>query len=160
LCFLDGVHLFHDFAADRPSILLWPLCATFVLSGAGVAPACVLSAKKQSGNALIRPVLDFMQTMPAFVYLIPAAMLIRLGRVPGILATAIFALAPAVRLANLGIRQVNNEQVEAGCAFGANRLQLLFKGQLPIALPSIMTGVNCSGCLKRRAANRRVSAPV
>jgi glycine betaine/proline transport system permease protein len=93
-------------------------------------------------NALVRPVLDLMQTMPAFVYLIPAAMLFGLGRVPGILATVIFAMPPAVRLTSLGIRQVNLEQVEAGHAFGANGWQLLFKVQLPIALPTIMTGVN------------------
>ncbi|MFC3109994.1 ABC transporter permease [Undibacterium arcticum] len=105
-------------------------------------PLGIWCAKNNRVNALIRPVLDFMQTMPAFVYLIPAAMLFGLGRVPGILATVIFAMPPAVRLTNLGIRQVNKEQVEAGCAFGSNARQLLFKVQLPIALPSIMTGVN------------------
>lgn len=86
--------------------------------------------------------LDFMQTMPAFVYLIPAAMLFGLGRVPGTIATVIFAMPPVVRLTNLGIRQVNPEQVEAGNAFGCTATQLLFKVQLPIALPTIMTGVN------------------
>src|SRR5690606_26848115 len=80
--------------------------------------------------------------MPAFVYLIPAAMLFGLGRVPGIFATVIFAMPPAVRLTNLGIRQVNKELVEAGQAFGCNRRQLLFKVQLPNAMPSIMAGVN------------------
>lgn len=105
-------------------------------------PLGIWCAKYNRINALVRPILDFMQTMPAFVYLIPAAMLFGLGRVPGILATVIFAMPPAVRLTNLGIRQVNKEQVEAGCAFGSNARQLLFKVQLPIALPSIMTGVN------------------
>lgn len=105
-------------------------------------PLGIWSARNNRINTLIRPVLDFMQTMPAFVYLIPAAMLFGLGRVPGILATVIFAMPPAVRLTNLGIRQVNKEQVEAGNAFGANAFQLLFKVQLPIALPAIMTGVN------------------
>jgi glycine betaine/proline transport system permease protein len=92
--------------------------------------------------ATVRPVLDFMQTMPAFVYLIPAAMLFGLGKVPGVLATVIFAMPPAVRLTNLGIRQVNREQVEAGIAFGCTPRQLLFKVQIPGAMPSIMAGVN------------------
>jgi glycine betaine/proline transport system permease protein len=105
-------------------------------------PLGIWCAKDDRVNATVRPVLDFMQTMPAFVYLIPAAMLFGLGRVPGILATVIFAMPPAVRLTNLGIRQVNKEQVEAGYAFGASGWQLLFKVQLPIALPSVMTGVN------------------
>lgn len=91
---------------------------------------------------IIRPVLDFMQTMPAFVYLIPAAMLFGLGRVPGIIATVIFAMPPAVRLTSLGIRQVNKEIVEAGQSFGCTSRQLLFKVQLPNAMPSIMAGVN------------------
>ena len=105
-------------------------------------PLGIWCANDRRVNALVRPVLDLMQTMPAFVYLIPAAMLFGLGRVPGILATVIFAMPPAVRLTSLGIRQVNLEQVEAGHAFGANAWQLLFKVQLPIALPTIMTGVN------------------
>jgi glycine betaine/proline transport system permease protein len=83
-----------------------------------------------------------MQTMPAFVYLIPAAMVFGLGKVPGIMATVIFAMPPVVRLTSLGIRQVNAEQVEAGNAFGCSGPQLLFKVQLPIALPTIMAGVN------------------
>jgi glycine betaine/proline transport system permease protein len=115
--------------------------ATMVSLFIGI-PLGIWCAKDNRINALVRPVLDFMQTMPAFVYLIPAAMLFGLGRVPGILATVIFAMPPAVRLTNLGIRQVNKEQVEAGYAFGASEWQLLFKVQLPIALPSVMTGVN------------------
>jgi len=99
-------------------------------------------ARNKLVGMLVRPVLDFMQTMPAFVYLIPAAMFFGLGRVPGILATVVFAVPPAVRLTSLGIRMVNKEQVEAGNAFGCTSWQLLFKVQLPIALPSIMAGVN------------------
>ena len=117
------------------------ITATMVSLFIGI-PLGIWCAKDNRINALVRPVLDFMQTMPAFVYLIPAAMLFGLGRVPGILATVIFAMPPAVRLTNLGIRQVNKEQVEAGYAFGASEWQLLFKVQLPIALPSVMTGVN------------------
>jgi glycine betaine/proline transport system permease protein len=89
-----------------------------------------------------KTLLDFMQTMPAFVYLIPAVMFFGLGRVPGIIATVIFAMPPAVRLTALGIQQVPGELVEAGRAFGCHPHQLLFKVQLPNALPSIMAGVN------------------
>lgn len=105
-------------------------------------PLGIWAAKKESVAYVIRPILDFMQTMPAFVYLIPAAMLFGLGRVPGIIATVIFAMPPAVRLTSLGIRMVNKELVEAGQSFGCNSRQLLFKVQLPNAMPSIMAGVN------------------
>jgi glycine betaine/proline transport system permease protein len=105
-------------------------------------PLGIWAARSERVSTTIRPILDFMQTMPAFVYLIPAAMLFGLGRVPGIIATVIFAMPPAVRLTNLGIRQVNNEIVEAGQSFGCNARQLLFKVQLPNAMPSIMAGVN------------------
>jgi glycine betaine/proline transport system permease protein len=83
-----------------------------------------------------------MQTMPPFVYLIPAAIFFGLGKVPGSIATLIFAMPPAVRLTNLGIRQVSEEHVEAGKAFGCTSHQLLFKVQLPLAMPSIMAGIN------------------
>ena len=105
-------------------------------------PLGIWSARSERVATITRPILDFMQTMPAFVYLIPAAMLFGLGRVPGIIATVIFAMPPAVRLTNLGIRQVNKEIVEAGQSFGCNSRQLLFKVQLPNAMPSIMAGVN------------------
>ena len=105
-------------------------------------PLGIWSARSERVATITRPILDFMQTMPAFVYLIPAAMLFGLGRVPGIIATVIFAMPPAVRLTNLGIRQVNKEIVEAGQSFGCNGRQLLFKVQLPNAMPSIMAGVN------------------
>jgi glycine betaine/proline transport system permease protein len=91
---------------------------------------------------LSKTTLDFMQTMPAFVYLIPAVMFFGLGRVPGIIATVIFAMPPAVRLTALGIQQVPVEIVEAARAFGCTNRQLLFKVQLPNAMPSIMAGVN------------------
>ncbi|MCC6076008.1 ABC transporter permease [Pseudomonas sp. GCM10022188] len=105
-------------------------------------PLGIWAARSERVAMITRPVLDFMQTMPAFVYLIPAAMLFGLGRVPGIIATVIFAMPPAVRLTSLGIRQVNKELVEAGQSFGCTSRQLLFKVQLPSALPSIMAGVN------------------
>jgi len=105
-------------------------------------PLGILCARINTVNAVVRPVLDFMQTMPAFVYLIPAAMLFGLGRVPGIIATVIFAMPPVVRLTSLGIRQVSSEQVEAGNAFGCTSSQLLFKVQLPIAIPTIMMALS------------------
>ncbi|MHA6495007.1 ABC transporter permease [Pseudomonas borbori] len=105
-------------------------------------PLGIWAARSERVATIIRPILDFMQTMPAFVYLIPAAMLFGLGRVPGIIATVIFAMPPAVRLTNLGIRQVNKEIIEAGQSFGCTGRQLLFKVQLPNAMPSIMAGVN------------------
>ncbi|MGU3492642.1 ABC transporter permease [Xanthobacteraceae bacterium A53D] len=105
-------------------------------------PLGIAMARSNTVAAVVRPVLDLMQTMPAFVYLIPAAMFFGLGAVPGAIATVIFAMPPVVRLTNLGIRQVNAEFVEAGNAFGCSATQLLFKVQLPNAMPSIMAGIN------------------
>jgi glycine betaine/proline transport system permease protein len=105
-------------------------------------PLGIWTAKNRHVSMVVRPILDLMQTMPAFVYLIPAAMLFGLGRVPGILSTVVFAMPPAVRLTSLGIRHVNREIVEAGQAFGCTPWQLLYKVQFPNALPSIMQGVN------------------
>ncbi|MES2741234.1 MAG: proline/glycine betaine ABC transporter permease [Pseudomonadota bacterium] len=117
------------------------LSATVISLALGV-PLGILAARHRCLNGALRPLLDFMQTMPAFVYLIPAVMLFGLGRVPGIIATVIFAMPPAVRLTTLGILQVDREQLEAGQAFGASGWQLLFKVQLPLALPALMGGVN------------------
>lgn len=105
-------------------------------------PIGIAMARNDSVEMIIRPVLDLMQTMPPFVYLIPAAIFFGLGKVPGAIATLVFAMPPAVRLTNLGIRQVSAENVEAGQAFGCTERQLLFKVQLPLAMPSIMAGVN------------------
>lgn len=105
-------------------------------------PLGIWAARSDRVAAVVRPTLDFMQTMPAFVYLIPAAMLFGLGRVPGVLSTVIFAMPPVVRLTSLGIRQVNKEQVEAGITFGCTPTQVLFKVQIPGAMPSIMAGIN------------------
>jgi glycine betaine/proline transport system permease protein len=105
-------------------------------------PIGIAMARNDTVEMIVRPVLDFMQTMPPFVYLIPAAIFFGLGKVPGAIATLIFAMPPAVRLTNLGIRQVGEENIEAGLAFGCTPRQLLFKVQLPLAMPSIMAGVN------------------
>ena len=117
------------------------LSATLISLLIGLPLGIWVAASRRVG-AVVRPTLDFMQTMPAFVYLIPAAMLFGLGRVPGVLATVIFAMPPVVRLTSLGIRQVNKEQVEAGITFGCTPLQVLLKVQIPGALPSIMAGIN------------------
>ncbi len=105
-------------------------------------PVGIAMARNNTVETIVRPVLDLMQTMPPFVYLIPAAIFFGLGKVPGAIATLVFAMPPAVRLTNLGIRQVSEENVEAGLAFGCTERQLLFKVQLPLAMPSIMAGVN------------------
>lgn len=105
-------------------------------------PLGIWTARSSRASAIARPVLDFLQTMPAFVYLIPAIMLFSVGVVPGIFATILFSLAPGVRLTELGIRGVDNEVVEAGNAFGATPGRILRQIQLPLAMPSIMAGVN------------------
>ena len=105
-------------------------------------PLGVWMARSKVVESISKTTLDFMQTMPAFVYLIPAVMFFGLGRVPGIIATIIFAMPPAVRLTALGIQQVPTEIVEAARAFGCTDRQLLFRVQLPSARPSIMAGVN------------------
>jgi ABC-type proline/glycine betaine transport system permease subunit len=117
------------------------LTAAFLALLMGI-PAGILAGKSDIVENIVRPILDFMQTLPVFVYLIPAVILFGLGPAPGVVATVIFALPPAVRLTNLGIRGVPGELVEAGEAFGCNYMQLLFKVQLPMARPSIMAGVN------------------
>lgn len=105
-------------------------------------PFGILAAKSRIASTVIKPILDFMQTMPAFVYLVPALILFRVGVVPGIVATIIFAMAPGVRLTELGIRRVDREIVEAGQAFGSTPGRILRQIQLPLALPTIMAGVN------------------
>lgn len=117
------------------------LVATFVAILIGL-PLGVLAARHRAVSAVLRPILDLMQTTPPFVYLIPAVFFFGVGLVPGVVATAVFALAPAVRLTELGIRHVDSEVVEAAQAFGSRPLQLLRDVQLPLALPSIMAGIN------------------
>jgi len=117
------------------------LASSFVALVIGM-PIGILMARSDVVESLCRPVLDLMQTMPPFVYLIPAAIFFGLGTVPGAIATVVFSMPPAVRLTNLGIRQVQKEQIEAGLAFGCTRFQLLRKVQLPMAMPSIMAGIN------------------
>ena len=105
-------------------------------------PLGILLARSDRALAVLRPVLDAMQTTPAFVYLVPIVMLFGIGNVPGVVVTVIFALPPLIRLTNLGIRQVPPDLIEAANAFGASPRQLLYKVQIPLAIPSIMAGVN------------------
>jgi glycine betaine/proline transport system permease protein len=105
-------------------------------------PIGILCSRSNAAQNIVTPVLDFMQTMPAFVYLIPAITFFSLGVVPGVIASVIFAIPPTIRLTNLGIRQVPGELMEAASAFGSTSLQKLVKLQLPLALPTIMAGIN------------------
>ena len=129
---------------------LWPAMLdtlALVVSAALLAlliglPIGVLAAQQQLLRAITRPLLDLMQTMPAFVYLIPAVMFFSTGQVPAVIATLIFAMPPVVRLTVLGLRQVPADLLEAGSSFGCTRWQLLWKVQLPSALPTLMAGIN------------------
>ncbi len=105
-------------------------------------PLGILAGRSDRFNSLLRPCLDAMQTTPAFVYLVPIVMLFSIGNVAGVLATIVFSLPPIIRLTSLGIRQVHPELVEAALAFGATGSQVLIKVQIPLALPTIMAGLN------------------
>lgn len=125
------------------------LTLALVLASAGISvifgiPIGIWMAKSKTAENVLTPVLDFMQTMPAFVYLIPAVVFFGIGMVPGVIASVIFAMPPTVRLTNLGIRQVSTELIEAADAFGSTPFQKLYKVQLPMAKKTIMAGVNQS----------------
>jgi glycine betaine/proline transport system permease protein len=129
---------------------LWPetmdtfalvVSATLIALILGI-PAGIWASKSDGFYNFIRPILDFMQTLPAFVYLIPAVLFFGLGKVPGAVATVIFSMPPAVRFTNLAIRQVPKEVVEASDSFGATPWQKLIKVELPIATPTIFAGIN------------------
>lgn len=113
-----------------------------IVSVAVGLPLGVLGARSQVMDNIMRPVLDAMQTMPSFVYLLPGILFFGLGKPAGIFATLIYAVPPVIRLTNLGIRQVSHETVEAARSFGASPWQVLTKVQIPMALPTIMAGIN------------------
>lgn len=140
---LAGLLLIDNLGLWGPSMqsLALVLTASVLAVLIGV-PLGVLCAQSTGVQNTVTPILDFMQTMPAFVYLLPAVSFFSLGVVPGVIASIIFAIPPTIRLTNLGIRQVSPELVEAADAFGSTSGQKLFKLQLPIALPTIMAGVN------------------
>ena len=105
-------------------------------------PIGIAMSNSDRARAAITPILDVMQTMPSFVYLIPVVMLLGIGKIPGLLAVIIYAIPPIIRLTDLGIREVDKEVLEAADAFGANKAQKLFRVQLPLALPTIFAGIN------------------
>lgn len=132
-------------AMDQWSTAMQTLSLVVIATGVTVAiavPIGILAARNDTVSTMVKPVLDFMQTMPAFVYLIPAVTFFSIGVVPGVFSTIIFSLPPGVRLTELGIRQVDAETVEAGEAFGATPRQILRGIQIPLATPTIMAGVN------------------
>lgn len=106
------------------------------------APIGIVMAKSNKVSVVMSPILDTMQTIPTFVYLIPIIMLLGIGKVPGLIAVCIYAIPPIVRLTNLGIREVNAKLIEAGKALGISKFVILYRIEFPLALPSIMTGVN------------------
>ena len=115
--------------------------ATLLCIALGI-PLGILMARSARAQSIVTPILDVMQTIPSFVYLIPVVMLLGIGKVPGLLAVCIYAIPPIVRLTNLGIRLVDKEVLEAADAFGADYKQRLFGVQIPLALPNIFAGVN------------------
>ena len=124
------------------NITLTIIIASVIISIIIGFPTGVLVSASDMLNSFVRPILDTMQTMPSFVYLIPAAMLLGLGNVPAVLATTIYAVPPLIRLTSHGIRQVDREVIEAATAFGSTKWQSLIKVKIPQAMPTIMTGVN------------------
>ena len=127
--------------ADTMRTLAIITVATLLSISIGV-PIGIAMARSDRVQTIVTPILDIMQTMPAFVYLIPVVMLLGIGKVPGILAVLVYAIPPVIRLTNLGIRLVDKDVVEAAIAFGATRRQRLLEVQLPLALPTIMAGIN------------------
>jgi glycine betaine/proline transport system permease protein len=138
-----GLLLIWDLALWDLAMLTFALVISATLLALAIAiPLGILSATNDHVDAVLRVGLDFMQTMPSFVYLIPAVIFFGLGNVPGIIATVVFAMPPAMRLTNLGIRQIPTDLIEVADAFGTTPWQKLVKVQLPVALPTIMAGVN------------------
>ncbi|WP_062310477.1 ABC transporter permease [Demequina rhizosphaerae] len=127
-----------DNAIDSLALVLVAAFLAVVIS----IPLGIWAARNDTVSKILKPVMDFLQTLPAFVYLVPALGLFRIGVAPGIIATLIFAMAPGVRLTELGIRGVDKEVVEAGQAFGAHPRRILRQIQIPLAMPSIMAGIN------------------
>jgi len=127
---------------DLAMMTLAIVIASVILSLVIGIPTGIFMARSDRFESILKPQLDAMQTMPSFVYLIPALMLFGLGKVPAVFATIIYAVPPVIRLTNVGIRQVSPSVVEAARAFGSSSRQILFNVQLPLAIPSIMVGIN------------------
>lgn len=129
-----------DPTLDTLALVLTSVIISIILG----VPLGIWASQSDRFRGIITPILDFMQTMPAFVYLIPAILFFGIGMVPGIIASVIFAMPPTIRLTNLGIRQVPEDLIEASNAFGSTTKQKLIKIQLPLATPTIMAGINQS----------------
>lgn len=138
LLFFIGAVGYWDMMNETLSIIIASVIISLILG----FPLGILMSASDRADRLARPLLDTMQTMPVFVYLIPALLFFGLGKAPGVIATTIYAIVPIIRLTNLGIRQIDEEVVEASLAFGSTWIQSLIKVQIPQALPTIMTGVN------------------
>ena len=135
---LIGSFGYWDMAMQTLAVII---AAVIISLGVGI-PTGIIMARSNSVESILKPILDAMQTMPSFVYLIPALMLFGLGKVPAVFATVIYAVPPVIRLTNVGIRQVPHSVVEAAQAFGSDSRQILFEVQLPLAIPSILVGIN------------------
>lgn len=127
--------------ADTMTTLAMVLASVCFCALAGI-PLGIIAGRNDTFDTWLRPVLDAMQTTPAFVYLVPIVMLFSVGNVAGVLATIIFSMPPLIRLTNLGLRQVHPELIEAAQAFGATPWQVLIKVQIPLAMPTILAGLN------------------
>jgi glycine betaine/proline transport system permease protein len=138
LVFLIGVFGFWDDSMRTLAVVIASVAVSLIIG----FPTGIIMARSDRVRAILQPILDGMQTMPSFVYLIPAMMLFGLGKVPAVFATVIYAVPPVIRLTDVGIRGVPETVVEAARSFGASDRQLLFDVQLPLAFPSIMVGIN------------------
>lgn len=138
LLFLIGVVGLWDSMYVTLSIVIVSVIISLILG----FPLGIFIASNERANRIARPILDTMQTMPVFVYLIPALLFFGLGKPPAVIATTIYSIVPMIRLTSLGIRQIDKEVVEASLSFGSTKMQSLIKVQIPQALPTIMTGVN------------------
>lgn len=138
LLFFIGTLGLWDLMNETLSIVLSSVIISLLLG----FPLGVLISTSDRANSIARPILDGMQTMPVFVYLIPALLFFGLGKPPAVIATTIYAIVPIIRLTNHGIKQIDREVVEAARSFGSTKFQTLVKVQIPQALPTIMTGVN------------------
>ena len=137
LAFIYNLELWEPFLNTLILVILSALVSMII-----GFPLGILAGRKHKFHLVISPILDFMQTMPSFVYLIPALLFFGIGKIPAVFATVIFAMPPVIRLTDLGIRQVPQDLVEVGEAFGSSPMQMLWKIQLPVAIPTIMAGIN------------------
>ena len=138
MLFLIGTFGYWDHAMTTLSVVIVSVIISVLIG----IPLGITMSRSDRFESILKPILDMMQTMPSFVYLIPALMLFGLGKVPATFATIIYAIPPVIRLTNVGIREVSTEVIEAAIAFGSSKREILFDAQLPLARPTIMVGIN------------------